>query len=132
MVSDAESHAEEDRKARELAEARNNAENATYQAERQLKELGDQVDASSKEEIERAIKEVREVLESDDAAAINAKAEGLQVSFHRVSEAMYERAQQQAAQQQAASGDGDGAGAEGGAADEEQVVDAEVVDEGKS
>jgi molecular chaperone DnaK len=133
MVSDAESHAEEDRKARELAEARNNAENAAYQAERQLKDLGDQVDASSREEIERAIKEVREVLESDDAAAINAKAEGLQVSFHRVSEAMYERAQQQAAQQQAASGGGaDGAAADSDGAGEEQVVDAEVVDEGKS
>ena len=49
MVSDAESHAEEDRRARELAEARNNGENAAYQAERQLAELGDQVDADSKE-----------------------------------------------------------------------------------
>ena len=48
MVSDAESHAEEDRRARELAEARNNGENAAYQAERQLAELGDQVDADSK------------------------------------------------------------------------------------
>src|SRR5947208_513784 len=50
MVADAETHADEDRRARELAEARNNAENAAYQAERQLKELGDQVDSSSKEE----------------------------------------------------------------------------------
>ena len=54
MVSDAESHAEEDRKARELAEARNNGENAAYQAERQLAELGDQVDADSKGRIEEA------------------------------------------------------------------------------
>ena len=61
MVSDAESHAEEDRRARELAEARNNGENAAYQAERQLAELGDQVDADSKGRIEEAIKEVREV-----------------------------------------------------------------------
>ena len=61
MVSDAESHAEEDRRARELAEARNNGENAAYQAERQLAELGDQVDADSKARIEEAIKEVREV-----------------------------------------------------------------------
>ncbi len=52
MVSDAETHAEEDRAARELAEARNNGENAAYQAERQLAELGDQVDADSKERIE--------------------------------------------------------------------------------
>ena len=97
MVTDAESHAEDDRRQRELAEARNNGENAAYQAERQLKELGDQVDASSKEEIEAAIKEVREVLTSEDAAEINAKTEALQGAFHKVSEAMYQRAQEQAA-----------------------------------
>ena len=126
MVQDAEAHAEDDRKARELAEARNNGENAAYQAERQLKELGDQVDESSKTEIEAAIKDVRESLESDDADAINAKAEALQAAFHKVSEAMYERAQQQAA----ASGNGASAEGDDAAADEE-VVDAEVVDEGK-
>src|ERR687883_198599 len=75
MVSDAESHAEEDRRARELAEARNNAENAAYQAERQLNELGDQVDESSKEQIEAAIKDVRDVLESEDTAEIRSKTE---------------------------------------------------------
>jgi molecular chaperone DnaK len=128
MVSDAEAHADEDRRARELAEARNNGENAAYQAERQLKELADQVDASSKEEIEAAIKAVRAALTSDDPNEINAKAEALQTSFHKVSEAMYERAQQQAT----ASGNGAGAdGAQQTAADEEDVVDAEVVDEGK-
>ena len=83
MVSDAESHAEDDRRARELAEARNNGENAAYQAERQLDELGDQVDADSKTRIEEAIKEVREVLESEDAAAINATAEALQTRLPR-------------------------------------------------
>jgi molecular chaperone DnaK len=128
MVTDAESHAEEDRRQRELAEARNNAENAAYQAERQLTELGDAVDSSSKEEIEAAIKAVREVLTSEDAADINAKAEALQASFHKVSEAMYQRAQEQAA----AGSTEDGAGAStNGAAEEEDVVDAEVVDEGK-
>ena len=60
MVSDAESHAEEDRRARELAEARNNGENAAYQAEKQFVELADQVDADSKARIEDAIKAVRE------------------------------------------------------------------------
>src|SRR5213079_3176535 len=68
MVSDAEAHADEDRRQRELAEARNNAENAAYQAERQLKDLGDAVDASSKSEIEDAIKAVRDVLSSDDTS----------------------------------------------------------------
>jgi molecular chaperone DnaK len=128
MVGDAEAHAEEDRRARELAEARNNAENAAYQAERQLRELGDGVDESSRTEIEAAIKEVRDALTSEDPNEINAKAEALQAAFHKVSEAMYEKAQQQ---QAAASADG--AGADGGAGDasaEEDVVDAEVVDEG--
>jgi molecular chaperone DnaK len=127
MVSDAESHAEEDRRQRELAEARNNGENAAYQAERQLKELGDVVDASSKSEIEDAIKAVRDVLTSEDAAEINAKTEALQESFHKVSEAMYQRAQEQAA---SASTDGAGASTNGAGAAED-VVDAEVVDEGK-
>src|ERR687895_698731 len=62
MVKDAESHADEDRRLRDLVEARNTAENAAYQAERQLTELGDSVDASSKEEIEAAIKDVRDSL----------------------------------------------------------------------
>jgi molecular chaperone DnaK len=129
MVSDAEAHAEDDRRQRELAEARNNGENAAYQAERQLKELGDAVDESSKQEIDEAIKAVREVLTSEDAAEINSKTEALQASFHKISEAMYQRAQEQAA----ASGDGagDGAATDGAGADEEDVVDAEVVDEGK-
>src|SRR6201991_3326693 len=128
MVGDAEAHAEDDKRQRELAEARNNAESAAYQAERQLTELGDAVDASSKEEIEAAIKEVRESLTSEDAAAINAKTEALQSAFHKVSEAMYQQAQDQAAAQAA---DGDGAASTNGAGaeSEEDVVDAEVVDE---
>jgi molecular chaperone DnaK len=131
MVSDAETHAEEDRRQRELAEARNEAENAAYQAERQLSELGDSVDSSSKEQIETAIRELREVLTSEDTAEIKAKTEALQTAFHAVSQAMYERAQ---AEQAAAAGDGGGPagdGAEGQPEAEEDVVDAEVVDEGK-
>jgi molecular chaperone DnaK len=127
MVKDAEAHAEEDRQQRELVEARNTAENAAYQAEKQLEELGDSVDESAKSEIEAAIKDVRDNLESEDAALLQQKTEALQSSFHRVSEQMYAAAQQQ---QAAAGGDGtatDGAGAEG-SADDEEVVDAEVVD----
>jgi molecular chaperone DnaK len=131
MVQDAEAHAEDDRRQRELAEARNNAENAAYQAERQLNELGDAVDSSSKEEIEAAIKAVREVLTSEDTAEINARAEALQASFHKVSEAMYQRAQEQAAAGATADASADGAGASTNGAGEEDVVDAEVVDEGK-
>jgi molecular chaperone DnaK len=132
MVSDAETHAEEDRRARELAEARNTAENAAYQAERQLAELGDQVDASSKSQIEQAIKDVRDSLESEDAAAINAKTEALQSAFHAVSEAMYQRAGAGAG---AGAASADGASTDGGAGEaetpEEEVVDAEVVEDQK-
>ncbi|HXR13737.1 MAG TPA: Hsp70 family protein, partial [Solirubrobacteraceae bacterium] len=124
MVADAETHAEDDRRARELAEARNNGENAAYQAERQLKELGEAVDASSREEIEAAIASLREVLDGDDPAAIRSRTDALNESFHKVSEAMYERAQQ--AQSSSAS---NGSGADGDGSGEEDVVDAEVVDE---
>ncbi|MEA2272102.1 MAG: molecular chaperone DnaK, partial [Solirubrobacteraceae bacterium] len=129
MVTDAETHADEDRSARELAEARNAGENAAYQAERQLKDLAEQVDESSRTEIEAAIKEVRDSLESEDAAEINAKTEALQTAFHKVSEAMYQRAAEQQAAQGGNGATADGADAEGTAA-EDEVVDAEVVDEG--
>ena len=133
MVADAESHAEEDRRARELAEARNNGENAAYQAERQLVELGDQVDADSKTRIEEAIKELRESLESEDPAAINARTEALQSAFHAVSEAMYQKAQAEAGGAGPAHPDGAGGEPAGdGTGAEEDVIDAEVVDEGKS
>jgi molecular chaperone DnaK len=126
MVKDAEAHAEEDRQQRELVEARNTAENAAYQAEKQLGELGDSVDESSKSDIEAAIKDVRDNLESGDAALIRSKTEALQAAFHKVSEQMYAAAQ---AQQQAQPGDGASAGGgDGASADEEEVVDAEVVD----
>jgi molecular chaperone DnaK len=129
MVTDAESHAEEDRRQRELAEARNTAENAAYQAEKQLGELGEQVDADAKSEIEAAIKDVRDSLTSEDANEIKAKTDTLQQAFHRVSEQIYQAAQQQ---QAATSGDGAGTGADGEGADEEEVVDAEVVDDDRS
>jgi molecular chaperone DnaK len=123
MVSDAESHAEEDKKQRELAEARNLAENAAYQSEKQLEDLGDKVEASDKEAIEAAIKEVREALTSESVEEINSKTEALTAAFQKVSEQLYAAAQ--AAQQSA-----DGGSAEGDSSDEEEVVDAEVVDEG--
>jgi molecular chaperone DnaK len=123
MIKDAEAHAEDDRSQRELAEARNVAENAAYSAEKQLGELGDKVDEGSRSEIENAIKEVRDVLGSEDVEQIKAKTDALQGAFHKVSEQMYEAAQQE----QAASG-GDGASSDGAGADDE-VVDAEVVED---
>ncbi len=126
MVKDAEAHAEDDLKQRQLAEARNVAENAAYQAEKQLADLGDQVDEGSRSEIEAAIKEVNDSLGSDDTAEIEAKTEALQAAFHRVSEQVYQSAQEQ---QAAAGGSGNGASAD--ADSEEEVVDAEVVEDDK-
>jgi molecular chaperone DnaK len=125
MVKDAESHAEEDRAQRELAEARNLGENAAYQSEKQLEELGDKVDESAKEEIEAAIKELRESLDSGSKEEIDSKTEALTAAFQKVSEQIYAAAQEQA------SADGASAEGEGSSSDdEEEVVDAEVVDEG--
>jgi molecular chaperone DnaK len=131
MVQDAEAHAEEDRRQRELVEARNAAENAAYQAERQLSEMGDTVDETSRSEIESAIKDVRDSLESEDAAELQRKTQALQEAFHRVSEQMYAAASQASAPGagDGAAGAGDGAASgDGASADEEEVVDAEVVE----
>ncbi len=124
MVKDAEAHADEDRRQREVVEARNSAENAAYQAERQLTELGDSVDEAAKEEIQAAIKDVRDSLESEDVAVLQSKTQALQEAFHKVSEQMYAAA----AQQQAESAQGaNGTGSDGAGGDDE-VVDAEVVE----
>jgi molecular chaperone DnaK len=125
MVDDAETHAEDDRRQRDLAEARNLAENAAYQAEKQLGELGDQVPDDARTEIEAAIKDVRDSLTSENAEEIKSKTDALQAAFHKVSDQIYQAAQQEAA----ASGDGSSAN---GAGDEEEVVDAEVVDDESS
>ena len=102
MVSDAESHADEDRKAKELAEARNVAEQAVYQGEKQLEELGEQVDDSSKSKVSAAIEELKGVLNSTDVDEIKAKTAALEAAFHKVSEQIYANAQAQG-------GDGGGA-----------------------
>jgi molecular chaperone DnaK len=123
MVSDAEAHADEDRKQRELAETRNLAENAAYQAEKLLEEQGDKVDSSNKEEIEAAVKDVREALDSGSAEELQSKTEALTAAMQKISEQIYAAAQEEAASS-------DGASADGSSEDEEEVVDAEVVDEG--
>jgi molecular chaperone DnaK len=124
MVKDAESHAEEDRAQRELAETRNLAEQSAYQAEKALEEAGDKVDSSDKEAVESAIKEVRESLDSGSKEELQSKTEALTAAMTKVSEQLYAAAQQEAA----ASGDGASADGESGG-EEDEVVDAEVVDE---
>ena len=124
MVSDAESHADEDRKAKELAEARNVAEQAVYQGDKQLAELGEQIDESAKADVTKALDELRAVLESSDVDDIKAKTAALESAFHKVSEQVYANAQ---AEQGGPAGDTAG-GANGGDP-EEEIVDAEVVEE---
>ena len=122
MVSDAEAHAEEDRKQRELAETRNLGENAAYQAEKALEDGGEKVDAATKEEVEAAVKDVREALGSDSVEEIQSKTEALTAAMTKASQQIYAAAQEEAS--------ADGASADGSSEEEDEVVDAEVVDEG--
>ena len=130
MQKEAEVHAEDDRKAKETIEIRNNADNLAYQCEKQLKELGDKVDGASKKNIEDSIEKVREALKGDDADAIKAAYDDLQAKFQEVTTAAYKAA--------AASAGPAPEAASGASADEPQpkkddVVDAEfeVVDDDK-
>ena len=120
MVRDAESHADEDKRLRRLADARNGAEARIHDAERQLKDNGDKVDEALRRDLEGAIAAARSAAEGDDADDIEAKASSLTDVLHRLSEQVYRQA---AAQQEAASN--------GGEAADEAVEDAEyeVIDE---
>jgi len=105
MVKEAEAHAEEDRRAREVADVKNNAENLVYSTEKSLREMGDKVDAATRQEIEAAAAELKKALDGDDVDDIRAKTEALMQASHKLAEAVYQQAQQQ----QAAGGDGSGA-----------------------
>lgn len=92
MQKEAEAHAEEDRKAKETIEIRNNADNLAYQCEKQLKELGDKVDNASKKSAEDAIEKVREALKGNDADAIKSAYDELQTKFQEIATAAYKAA----------------------------------------
>ncbi len=101
MVNEAESHADEDKRLRRLADARNQAEARVHEAERQLKDHGDSVDAELKAEIEAAVEGTKTVQEGEDPEAIEAATEVLTQALHKMSEQVYQRA---AAEQQTADG----------------------------
>src|SRR5438128_615593 len=127
MIRDAEAHADEARRLREVADTKNMAETLAYQTERSLKDHRSAIDEADASTIEGRIMELRQALESDDVADIKAKTEALQEASHKLAEAVYASAQQtQTASAQ--SGGGNGAA---GASDEEVVEDAdyEVIDE---
>ncbi len=120
MVSDAESHADEDKRLRALADARNNAEARAHEGERQLREHGEIIDEELKRDLEGAIAAAKEAAQGEDTDDIEAKTQSLVDLLHKFSEQVY----QKAAQTQAANGAG---------AAEEPVEDAEyeVIDEEK-
>ncbi|AXK42577.1 molecular chaperone DnaK [Erythrobacter aureus] len=119
MVQDAEKFADEDKKRKESAEARNQADSLVHATEKQLEEHGDKIDASLKSEVEEKVAALKAALEGDDAADINAKAQDLSQSAMKMGQSIYEQEQANAAPD-APEGD---ASSGGGA--EEEVVDAE-------
>ncbi|MCH6573226.1 MAG: molecular chaperone DnaK, partial [Proteobacteria bacterium] len=106
MVSDAEAHAEEDRKFRELVNARNQADGLVHATEKSLEDLADKVEADEKEKIEAAIKDLKEVLDGDDMEAIENGAKSLAEASSPLMQRVYEEQVAQASAEQSQAGDG--------------------------
>ena len=115
MVKEAEMHSDDDKKKKELIEARNQADGLVYTTEKTLKEHGDQVDEETRTKIETALEDLKKAIEGEDKDDINAKVEALAQSAHKLAEAMYAKAE--------AEGEGGAAGAT-----DDSVVDAEFED----
>jgi molecular chaperone DnaK len=122
MIKDAEAHAGEAHRLRELADAKNNAEALAYATEKSLKEHREALGESEASTIEGRIMELRSALEGDDVAEIRSKTDALQEASHKLAEAVYAQA---TAAQSATSGGGNGTEP----SDDEVIEDAEVVDE---
>jgi molecular chaperone DnaK len=139
MMREAESHADEDKKRREEIETRNRADQAVYGAERMIKDTGDKLGSADKAAIESAIEAVKKAIEGTDGAAIQRALDQLTSAQHKAAESLY-RQQAPGGGGTGAAGGGDtggtggatGGGATGGARPAGDVIDAEVVDEGKS
>jgi len=121
MIKDAEAHADEARKLRELADAKNQAESLAYATEKSLKEHREKLDESDASTIEGRVMELKQALETDDLGEIRAKTDALQEASQKLAEAVYA----QAAQAQQATGNGESEPE----SDDEVIEDAEVVDE---
>jgi molecular chaperone DnaK len=124
MMKEAEQFADEDRRRREVAEARNLGDNLVYQTEKSLTDYGDKLDESDRSSIGSAVDELKEALKGEDVEKIKAASDALMQASHKLAEQVY--AQQQ---QQATSG-GSAGGPQEQASSDEEVVDAEIVDEG--
>jgi molecular chaperone DnaK len=121
MVKDAEAHAEEDRKRREEAEVRNNADTLVYQTEKVLREQGDKVSGDEKAAVEAKLEELKSALAGSDVEAIKTATEGLMTASQTFTQRLYEQA---AAEQ----GGGAATPPPGDAPNDDDVVDAEIVD----
>ncbi|MFU8772448.1 MAG: Hsp70 family protein, partial [Anaerolineales bacterium] len=117
MVQEAREHESEDRRQRELIEARNNADSLTYQTEKTLNELGDRVPSNERENIQQKINSLRETMKGNDTQSIKSQMEELQNAFHAISQQLY-------AQQQESAKD-DGGEPQGKPEDEGEVVEGE-------
>jgi molecular chaperone DnaK len=124
LVREAEVHAEEDKKKRELIEAKNHADSLIYNTEKTLREMGDKIDAATRSTVEKHIEKLRKTMEGDDAKAIQRDMDELMQASHKLAEEMYRRtAQQQAGEAGAAAGEEQAAGGRRKA--DEDVVDAD-------
>ena len=125
LVKEAEAHTEEDKKKKELIEARNQADSMAYSVEKNIKEFGDKVDAEEKARIEDAIVKVKKAIEGDDIDAIKSAQEEMTNASHKLAEAMYAKAG--ASQAGAGAGEHAGPTAEqpGAAKKDDDVVDAD-------
>ncbi|MGP3922131.1 molecular chaperone DnaK [Streptomyces sp. 8N616] len=133
MMREAEQYAEEDHRKREAAEARNNGESLVYSTERFLQDNPDKIPGDVKSEVETAIGELKEKLKGEDTAEIRTATEKLAAVSQKLGQAMYAQAQSGTAAGTGSGAAGAGAGSEGpdGAKPDEDVVDAEIVDEDK-
>ncbi|MGP3966535.1 molecular chaperone DnaK [Streptomyces sp. 6N223] len=132
MMRDAEQYAEEDRQRREAAETRNQAEQLVYTTENFLKENSEKVPGDVKTEVEAAIADLKEKLKGEDTAAIREASEKVAATSQKLGQAMYADAQAQQSGGPSAAGGGEGeGGASSASAADEDVVDAEIVDEEK-
>jgi len=129
-VKEAEMHAEEDKKQRELVEAKNNADSLIYHSEKTINEMGDKVDADTRQKIEEHIQRLKSAMEGSDVEAIKQASEELMQASHKVAETMYQQASQAAGEGMDQGQPGDAASAGG---EDEEVVEAEFeeVDEDK-
>jgi molecular chaperone DnaK len=129
MIHEAEQYAEEDRRRREAAEAKNRAEQIVYQTEKSLKDYGDKISDEDRAIVERALADLKEKLTGDDTVAITSATETLQQASYKLAEAVYAQASGPG-QAQAQAGTEAGPEATGPTPADGDVVDAEIIDEG--